>query len=352
MDCGTQPLYRLGIDIEHQPVKRYIGPPADYLKWAKICEGIIKHYNEGWADGFHYGIKYWEIWCEPNHMKDRLLWDGTMQDFAALYTVTAKYLKERFPDIKIGGPAFSNATAAYTVDFFEAIKDEHPPMDFFSHHAYFHDLSDPLNRVAVARELLDKYGYHDAENLLDEWNYVNSWGDMGYNVSVINSEKGMAFNGAVMSALQDSDCDVACFYAAQMNFAGVWCSLFKVSNKPVANGGAAMVDSLKPFNAFTCFGELYRMGTQVEAKSDDAVLYATAAAGNGKAAIMLSSYVNPAENELEGRMVEFAIKNAPGKTAKVYRCDTTRDFSLLCTCAAESFSVEVPAYSLLYVVIE
>ena len=27
----------------------YIYPPADNLKWAKICEGIIKHYNYGWA---------------------------------------------------------------------------------------------------------------------------------------------------------------------------------------------------------------------------------------------------------------------------------------------------------------
>ncbi|MBI4578450.1 MAG: hypothetical protein HY718_02035 [Planctomycetes bacterium] len=38
----------------------------DFAKWAKICVNIIRHYNEGWADGFHYNIRYWEIWNEPN----------------------------------------------------------------------------------------------------------------------------------------------------------------------------------------------------------------------------------------------------------------------------------------------
>ena len=27
---------------------------------------VIKHYNSGWANGYHYNIKYWEIWNEPD----------------------------------------------------------------------------------------------------------------------------------------------------------------------------------------------------------------------------------------------------------------------------------------------
>lgn len=56
-------FYRLGATIEnHQKIKAYnIFPPKDKLKWAKICEKIIAHYNEGWADGFEFGIEYWEI---------------------------------------------------------------------------------------------------------------------------------------------------------------------------------------------------------------------------------------------------------------------------------------------------
>ena len=49
---GMKIFYRLGVTIENgfmiKPLR--IHPPADFLKWAKICEGMIKHYNNGWAD--------------------------------------------------------------------------------------------------------------------------------------------------------------------------------------------------------------------------------------------------------------------------------------------------------------
>ena len=57
---GTEPFFRLGVSIENDCLLRAyrIHPPKDYLKWAKICEGVIRHYTEGWADGFHYKIRY------------------------------------------------------------------------------------------------------------------------------------------------------------------------------------------------------------------------------------------------------------------------------------------------------
>ena len=66
MDQKCEPFFRLGVTIENDyEMKAYrIFPPKDYKKWARICEHIIRHYNEGWADGFHYNIKYWEIWKE------------------------------------------------------------------------------------------------------------------------------------------------------------------------------------------------------------------------------------------------------------------------------------------------
>nr|MCR5782242.1 hypothetical protein [Clostridia bacterium] len=66
IDTGMEPFFRLGISWS-DPVRdrEFLLPPADYDKWARICEHIILHYNEGWADGFRYGIEYWEIWNEP-----------------------------------------------------------------------------------------------------------------------------------------------------------------------------------------------------------------------------------------------------------------------------------------------
>lgn len=66
---GTKIFYRFGVTIENQQkIKAYhIYPPKDNLKWAKICEKIIAHYNEGWADRYHLGIEYWELWNEPDN---------------------------------------------------------------------------------------------------------------------------------------------------------------------------------------------------------------------------------------------------------------------------------------------
>ena len=66
LKAGTKPFFRLGQSIEHQTKKYGIYPPGNNKKWARICEHIIRHYNEGWEDGYHMGIEYWEIWNEPD----------------------------------------------------------------------------------------------------------------------------------------------------------------------------------------------------------------------------------------------------------------------------------------------
>ena len=70
----------------------------------RACAGIVRHYNEGWAGGFRYGIRYWEIWNEPENRP--VMWTGTDAQFLELYQVTARTLRAEFPTIKIGGPAF------------------------------------------------------------------------------------------------------------------------------------------------------------------------------------------------------------------------------------------------------
>lgn len=109
MEYGVEPYFRLGVTIENcHGIKAYrIFPPKDFAKWARICEHIVKHYNEGWANGYHFNIKYWEIWNEPDGdriVENNDMWRGTAEQFYDLYAVTAKHLKEVFGDsIKIGG---------------------------------------------------------------------------------------------------------------------------------------------------------------------------------------------------------------------------------------------------------
>ena len=64
--CNVEPFFRLGVTIENFVSRGYppinILPPKDFAKWGRICEHVIRHYTEGWADGFKMKITYWEIW--------------------------------------------------------------------------------------------------------------------------------------------------------------------------------------------------------------------------------------------------------------------------------------------------
>ena len=55
---GVMPYYRLGVTIENYvDIKAYrIYPPKDFHKWARICEHIIMHYNEGSFQISQYSI--------------------------------------------------------------------------------------------------------------------------------------------------------------------------------------------------------------------------------------------------------------------------------------------------------
>lgn len=60
-------FFRLGTSIEHSGTKVHFNSliPDDFDKVAEAFTGTIRHYNRGWAGGFRWGIKYWEIWTEP-----------------------------------------------------------------------------------------------------------------------------------------------------------------------------------------------------------------------------------------------------------------------------------------------
>ena len=73
-----------------------------------VCSPIFLNYTEGWANGFYYDIRYWEIWNEPDNYEtypDNNGWAGTKEEYYELYDVTARHLKKCFPHLKIGGYA-------------------------------------------------------------------------------------------------------------------------------------------------------------------------------------------------------------------------------------------------------
>ncbi len=289
MAAGTEVYYRLGSKIEHESVKYGTLPPKDFKKWAVICEHIIAHMNEGWADGHHYGIKYWEIWNEPDGSADdapyvqHKTWGGTREQFYDLYEITAKHLRECFGDtIKIGGPALCWVNEPWIRPFFERVRDRKIPLDFFSWHRYCPDMAGVLSNVRLANKLFREYGLDNVESHLNEWNYVRSFcgEDWRYSLKQEASIKGGAFVAAVMSVCQNEPVDMLMYYDARpcgMN------GLFK----------SYTYEKLKGYYAIATWGELLAMGTQCEATTDIPDLYVTAAKGeDGKTMTVLTYYTD------------------------------------------------------------
>lgn len=264
----VQPFYRLGCTIEnyHPSIgpRRSI-PPKDPHKWAVICEHIIRHYNEGWADGYCMGITYWEIWNEPDNepvIADNPMWRGTMEEYFTLYEVAAKHLKSCFPHLKIGGYAscgfyeILNTAAAsqanvstrtgYFIEFFEKFlahitsEGHEAPLDFFSWHSYSGP-EENIRYAAYAREMLDKHGFTDTESILNEWNPGTQRRGTLSDAAAI---------GAMLVAMQNSSVDLLMYYGAmaESSYGGLF--------NPITN------TPFKAYHTMVAFNRLYQLGTQ------------------------------------------------------------------------------------------
>lgn len=299
MSTGTRVFYRLGNKIEHES-KRYGSiPPKDYGKWARICEHIIRHMNEGWANGHHYGIEYWEIWNEPDNQPQ--CWDGPNASFYPLYDTAARHLKKCFPDLKIGGPALASVRRESFLDGFFGYLTRDPadpaPLDFFSFHLYGTKPEEYRDAALKMRTLCDAFGYKQTELILNEWNYVKAWRpkeEMLYSYRTIRSLKGSSFAAAVMIALQHSPLDQLMYYDARPYTA--WNGLFdSLTQEP-----------LPPYYSFWGFGQVYRLGTESFSASDDGQIYALAAKNEtDDRAMILFTYYRDGES-LDGAASEDA----------------------------------------------
>ena len=307
MDAKVEPFFRLGVTIENDmTIKAYrIHPPKDPEKWAVICEKVIRHYTEGWADGFRYNIRYWEIWNEPdNHFDPKInqMWTGTPEEYYKLYNITAKHLKKCFPHLKIGGysscgfyaiaapsPAREQSYLGFFDNFLRSVKENGAPLDFFSWHSYA-GISDTMKFAAYAREQLDKYGFTDTETTCNEWNPEVNLRGTGRHAALVTG---------MMLAMQNSPLDSAMFYDARYGVS-IYGSMFN----PM---------TAAPFPAyygFLAFNELYLLGTQAEVCCDDEGVYALAAYKGTEGCIVLantSAADVPLKLEMDGAVTECRI---------------------------------------------
>ncbi len=322
IENNVEPVFRLGVSIENYvSVKAYrVFPPEDFKKWATVCEHIIKHYNEGWANGYEYNIKYWEIWNEPDNFEEidqNQMWQGTKEQYFELYDIAAKHLKAKFPELKIGGygscgfyaiadsyisSANSSPRYEYFITFFDEflkyIKEHSSPLDFFSWHSY-DSIENNRKYAEYARKRLDQAGYKETETTCNEWNCMpNERGTMLH----------AANNTAMLIMMQGTSLDNAMFYDAgiQLNTYGGLFHPLKRIPYPLYYG-------------FKAFGKLLRLSAQVEGICDNENVYVLSACDQNSGGVLV---VNVGEET----DVEFGFKGKALKACRKVDLESNLDY--------------------------
>lgn len=320
MLSGAQVFYRLGNKIEHWPKHYGIMPPKDFKKWAVICEHIIRHTNEGWANGHHRGIVYWEIWNEPDF--NNKCWTGTPEEFFDLFEITAKHLKSCFPEIKIGGPAVCRYNADWLIPFFEEMKKRNVPMDFYSWHCYSSRVEDFIRDTRLHRALLDRYGYNESESILNEWNYVCGWSGEEWKKSLATelSVKGAAFIAAVATACQHERLDMLMYYDARIN--STMNGLFRPGT----------LETRKGYYPLKIWGEMLSSDGECETLCDIPDIYAVSAVKDGASVTMITYY----SDDDEALPRTFTVELSGDVLRTVYLLDGTHDMTACETIAPDN----------------
>ena len=249
---GAEIEFRLGESIEHTPKHYAVDPPADFEKWAEICVHIVRHYNEGWANGHRWNIRRWTIWEEPNSNPVLLNVPGDewQKTYFRLYEVTARRLKARFPYIEVGGPQTNNGGMDAVRAFVEYCASNSVPLDILSWSSYGRDPESQAALVAANRKLLDDCGFKNAKLSFCEWHWGPiSWASHGSTMSAavqaawqadLTGMDSAAYTTAMLSRMQDTPIDYMYYYSS---VGGSWGLLFR--------GGP-----LKTYWAFKGFAEL------------------------------------------------------------------------------------------------
>ena len=300
IDRGIEPYYRLGVTIENDAkTKSYrIHPPKDFAKWARICEHVIRHYTEGWAQGYKWNISHWEIWNEPENSgpdpKNNQMWSGTWQQFMDFYATVSVHLKKQFPHLKIGGYGSCGFYAytrmkymyqepkpneKYYIECFEQFlafaRDKHLPLDFCSMHSYA-TVFGAMVHVDYCRKKLDEYGFKDTEIDVNEWLPSPK-------TELVGTMTQAAMIGAELIGLQNGPATSAMMYDARIGAPNAYAPLWD----------AQTMKPHKAYSAFLLFNELRKLGKATPLQGVPTDLWATAATdGQGNGALMISNISN------------------------------------------------------------
>ena len=308
---GINVIYRLGYSAEYKTAVHHNNPPPSYQKFADISAHIVQHHNQGWADGQRLGIRYWEIWNEPD---GHTFWAGTPEEYDRLYETTAKTLKRMDPSLKVGGPALA-ANLKFLDQFLNYCQHHQVPVDFVSWHSYSQDPNEVTRVAQRVHEMMKQYGFEHAESILDEWNYgPGNWKNLFTDAKATRAyfdatenETGAAYDATVLMKLQDAPVDIATFYSGTTLMWGMFTS-----------SGAPQ----KPYYAFLAFRRLLDSPDRVAVDvGGDASVTALAGISQDRRTVR----VLISNRSKTSRKLELKLEGLPWKESTRYQEEVVND---------------------------
>ena len=309
IDAGAKIEFRLGESIEHSPKKYLVTPPPDFEKWADVCCHIIRHYNEGWANGFKWNIQHWSIWEEPDTNPQLLT--GAPNPFKdiylPLYATAVRRIKKEFPHLKVGGPQGCHTRSMKL--FVDYCAENKLPIDFYGFTAYRRSTEDYATIVNTIRKYLDEKGYADTELALVEWHLgPTSWSSWGTLASAQERKAwkdalvgldSTAFTAAMLTHMQDTPLDRMYFYCMKSDSWGLF------------DGGRLPLGS---YYSMLAFAQLAHGKVRVAAKTMPRTgfyLLATKEKENGRGHVLVSAFCargEPGPLVLKGGVKPVSVK--------------------------------------------
>lgn len=302
-EAGCDIFLRIGESPDPFPYKPFISPPLDIEKWARVAEHIIAHYNEGWASGFKFKIKYCEIWADAD---DPSGFSGSAEEFYELYRVCANHLKSRFPKLKIGGyssggfyslnhPLASAREKSY-VDFLENFlryikrKESEAPLDFLTWKCKADNPEEISLHANYARAALGQFGFNKTESIVSEFNLKEAYtGEAKY-----MREYPSALASSLIIAEKSS---IAAMFYSDLAPYSPTNAIFTLDDGKTSHRYAA-------FEVMRAFGELYALKTTVDTSEDyRRELYLLAAADKDAGGVLLST------RDYDG-ILEISVRNS------------------------------------------
>ena len=285
-EAGADIFLRLGESPEPYEVKRYTSF-CDAEKVARVFERIIAHYNKGWGNGFKYNIKYVEIMCDAD---TAAAWSRTPEEYYSFYSTVAKYLKEKYPKIKVG--AYSSG-GFYSLNHYGASegirryikflegfidyvsRDNPSPLDFLSWKCYAESPEEIALHSNYAKSYLVQSGLKKTQSIITEFNLIGT--DKG---EYLERHYPAALARAFIIA-QKSNVDMM-FYS-HLSPDSPWNAFYSLENRTDKRLYAS-------YHVMRAFGSLVSLGNVVETTEDfRREIYSLATVTSDKGAFVLST---------------------------------------------------------------